>query len=273
LLLRLCYLAVDPCRFRGKFIHRTSSNSSSPSIDSSIGFILYVTFCIFHSIVVSPTSPQRGDSFSDPSSLVSNVRLHPLHRVPKSSIDSSFGYSNATSASSTVSSSPLQVLKGGITSPIHVSSLVLQPRLHPLHRIKFIKLFLESSIGQSSLSPSLPCHLVLKGGIVSDSPIHAFILDLSPKHFVRFIFVCRPPTIIDVQDIRSRDSTLVFKALPRSFFFQASSSDCLITLPQDSRLTVITAFFSQFLLSVGIPARIGLCDVGTPSLKGGIEGY
>jgi hypothetical protein len=224
LLLRLCYLAVDPCRFRGKFIHRTSSNSSSPSIDSSIGFILYVTFCIFHSIVVSPTSPQRGDSFSDPSSLVSNVRLHPLHRVPKSSIDSSFGYSNATSASSTVSSSPLQVLKGGITSPIHVSSLVLQPRLHPLHRIKFIKLFLESSIGQSSLSPSLPCHLVLKGGIVSDSPIHAFILDLSPKHFVRFIFVCRPPTIIDVQDIRSRDSTLVFKALPRSFFFKPRPS-------------------------------------------------
>jgi hypothetical protein len=30
---------------------------------------------------------------------------------------------------------PLQVLKRGIVSPIHVSSLVLHPRRHPLHRV------------------------------------------------------------------------------------------------------------------------------------------
>ena len=117
MLLRLCYLAVDPCRFRGKFIHRTSSNSSS----------------------------------------------HPS---------------------------------------IHPSATSCTLLLHP------------------PVSSSVP--QVLKGGIVSNSPIHVFILDPSPKHFVRFIFVRRPPTIIDIQDIRPRDSTPVFQSSPQHhFFFQS----------------------------------------------------
>jgi hypothetical protein len=143
LLLRLRYLAAAPCRFRDNFLHRTSS---LPSIDSVIGFILYVT----------PTS-------------------------------------------STVSLSPLQVLKGGIASD--PSSLVSTVRRHPRFiESKVHQVTLESSIVKSSLSPSLPCLQVLKGGIISDSPIHAFILDpSSPKHFVRFIFVCQPPTLIDAK--------------------------------------------------------------------------
>jgi hypothetical protein len=36
---------------------------------------------------------------------------------------------------------------------------------------------------------------------------------------------CRPPTIIDVQDIRPRDSTPVYKSSPTIFFFKASSLD------------------------------------------------
>jgi hypothetical protein len=103
---------------------------------------------------------------------------------------------------------------------------------HPWSYSLAIRFIESSSSSHSSSHPSvnshcrhLPCHQVLKGGIVSDSRIHAFILDPSSlKHFVRFIFVCQPPTIIDIQDIRSRDSTPVYTVLRT--FFHASSSIC-----------------------------------------------
>jgi hypothetical protein len=58
-----------------------------------------------------------------------------------------------------------------------------------LHRI-----FLKSFPSHLSVNPHcrhLPCHQVLKRGIVYDSPIHAFFLDppSSPKHFGRIASV------------------------------------------------------------------------------------
>jgi hypothetical protein len=62
-------------RFQGSFSSIEPRVTIKSSIDLFIGFILYVTFCILHSVVVSSTSPQRGDSLSDPSPSVSKVRL------------------------------------------------------------------------------------------------------------------------------------------------------------------------------------------------------
>jgi hypothetical protein len=139
------------------------------------------------------------------------------------SITCYFGFS-LFSASSTVSSSPLQVLKRVIVSPIHVSSLV-QPRhpRHPpswLHQISFLKSLPESSIGQTSLSLSLPCRQVLKRGIVSAYPIHAFAFDLpsrSPKHFVRIVF-CQPlhSSMSKIFILRIQ---LPYSSPPHRFFF------------------------------------------------------
>ena len=98
----------------------------------------------------------------------------------------------------------------------------------------------------------LPCHQVLKRGIVSAYPIHAFALD-PPKLTEAF----RPnrlsstSALFDVQDIRSRDSTLVSKSsiapLP-PIFFSKPRPICLITIhATSSRIkiqpTQITVFF------------------------------
>jgi hypothetical protein len=147
------------------------------SIDSFVGFILYVTFCIFHSIVVSPTSPQKGDGFPIHRPSVSKVQLHPLHRVPKSSTDSIHRLI-------LVAVAPLQVLKRGIVSPIHVSSLV-QPR-HPRILAPSHPRFIESKVPQVLprvihwLILAIAPLQVLRRGKVSAYPIHAFALD--PRH-------------------------------------------------------------------------------------------
>ena len=62
-----CYLAVDPCHFRGNSIHRTSKSLQvNPSIPPSVSSS-YVTSAS-SSIVVCPLRPKKGDSLSDPSS-------------------------------------------------------------------------------------------------------------------------------------------------------------------------------------------------------------
>jgi hypothetical protein len=247
-----CYLAVDPCRFRGKIsLYRTSS---LPSIDSFIGFILYVTSAP-SSIVVCPLQVlKRGIAFPIHRPSVSNVRLHPLHRV--------FEFPKSLSSHPSV-------------NPRRYRSLTSPQRGDSLSDPCFILGPTASSSSSPSASsnqfPQVTSRVIHRSILIY--PIHAFALDpsCSPKHFIRIVS-CRPSPLIDVQDIRPRDSTPVFQL----FFFKPRPRFVLeFTLHQDfdSRLTVITAFFSQFLLSVGIPARIGLCDVGTPSLKGGIEGY
>jgi hypothetical protein len=114
------------------------------------------------SIVVSPTSPQRGESVSD--SLPSVSKVH--HQIL--SIEFPSHYYRAIHRLILVVC-PLQVLKGGIVSPTHVSTLVLQPRRHP-HipaSSSSLKSLLESShwsVESSSGTPIL-CYLVIFGTI------------------------------------------------------------------------------------------------------------
>jgi hypothetical protein len=141
-----------------------------------------------------------------------------------------------------VSSSPSLPQRGDSLDPRFI--LVLQSRVvilvSSLHRI-FLKSFFEI-IHRLIVNP-LPCHQVLKRGIVYAYPIHAFALDHpnSPKHFIRIILVVS--TFIDVKDIRSRDSTLVSKSTP-SLFFKPRPSICLITLHR-FKFPQIVVFFTN----------------------------
>jgi hypothetical protein len=143
----------------------------------------------------------------------------------------------------------------------------------PLHRV-FSSHSSNHSIGQSSLSPS-PLQ-VLKRGIVSNSPIHAFILDPSPKHFVRIILVCRPLVTLSTSKVFVLGIQLPYSP-PHRFFFRASSldlsSNSRYLKNQESRLTVITAFFSNSCSPLESRQELAWGNVGTPLLKRGIEGY
>jgi hypothetical protein len=220
------------------------------SIDSFIGYSSSYVTSASSSIVVCPLRPQKGDSLSDPSSF-------DLQKFNSNLSIESPSHSRAIHRLILVTIAPLQVLKREIVSLIHVSSLVLQPRhpRHPLHRINFLKSLLESSISQSSMSLS-PLQ-VLKRGIVSAYPIYAFILDPSPKHFVRIILVLSTSAhFIDVQDIRPRDSTPVFQPSAPFFFSEPRPSICCrIHATSRFKLTVITAFFVPILALLWNPSK------------------
>jgi hypothetical protein len=156
-------------------------------------------------------------------------------------------------------------------SPSAVSGVI-----HPSNLEPPMKSYIDSSIGfilyvtpaSSSIVVCPP--QVLKRGIVSDVLIHAFALDpqLLAKAFRPNHSCLSTAALIDIQDIRPWDSTPVFQPSAPLFLFRASSlnlSPSRYLKTHDNH-----SFFFQFLLSFGIPARIGLCDVGTPSLKRGI---
>jgi hypothetical protein len=143
-------LAVAPCRFRGN--SPIEPRALRPLI-SFICFIPYVTFCIFHSIVVFPTSPQKGDSISDPSSL--GLQKFIAKSAPSGLRVLQVVIHQAIHRLILVAVAPLQVLKRGIVSLIHVSSLVQPRHLHLLASSNFPQVILESSIGQSLMSQFL----------------------------------------------------------------------------------------------------------------------
>ena len=122
-----------------------------------------------------------------------------------------------------------------------------------LHRI-------QSSSSHSTSHPSVKPHrLSLPSSPQRGDSFRSmsFVLDppSSPKQFVRIFR--RPPSIVDVQDIRPRDSTLVFNVLlARPFFFKPRPSICP-RFTSRSRKSRLFFWFCQFLLSFGIPARIG----------------
>jgi hypothetical protein len=118
-------------------------------------------------------------------------------------------------------------------------------------------------IHQSILTVAIaPCQQVLKRGIVSTYPIHAFALDppsRSLKHFVQIVF--RQPLLSSMSKIFVLGIQLPYSSPPDRFFFSKPGPSICSRIRVTSRfkLTVITAFFfNQFLLSFGIPARIGL---------------
>jgi hypothetical protein len=174
-------VAVAPYRFRGNFVSSNLEPPMKSSIDSFIGFILYVTLCILHSIVVSPTSPQKGDSLSDPSPSLLKFApnpLHPLHRVPKS-------------FSSHPSVNPRRCRS--LTSPQKGDSLsnpcfILGPTTSS-----------SSSVSTSSNQfPQVTSRVIHRSILIY--PIHAFALDpprRSLTHFIRIVS-CRPSHLIDV---------------------------------------------------------------------------
>jgi hypothetical protein len=232
------------------------------SIDSSIGFILYVTPA-FSSLVVCPLQVlKRGIAFPIHRPSVSKVQLHPLHRVPKSlsshpSVNPRH-YRSLTSPQKRESLSDPCFILGPTASSSSVSS-------------KFPQVILESSLGQSSLSLSLRCRQVLKRGIVSAYPIHAFILDPSAKHFVRIILVRRPQSIIDAK-IFVLGIQLPYSSPPHRFFFKPSSLNLFL----NSRyLTIQTHgnngfFFLPILALLWNPGKNWLrATSGRRSSKGG----
>jgi hypothetical protein len=125
-------VAVAPCSFRG-------NSPIEPRASHEVIHRFFHRFhplrysCILQYRRLSPTSPQKGDSFSDPSSFG-------LQKFNSNLSIESPSCSRAIHRLILVAVAPLQVLKRGIVSPIHVSSLVLQPRRHPLHR-NFFKSF------------------------------------------------------------------------------------------------------------------------------------
>jgi hypothetical protein len=152
-------LSPSPRAVSGVITKFLSSNHQAfhPSILSSVSsFTLLLHPPQYRRL--SPTSSQKGDSPSDPS-----PSLQKFNSILSILSIESPSHSRAIHRLILVAVAPLQVRKRGILSPIHVSSLVLQPRhscLHPLHRTNFLKLLLESSIGQSSSIRSMHSLLI-----------------------------------------------------------------------------------------------------------------
>ena len=180
-------------------------------------------------------------------------------------------YPSHPSSHPSVSSSPSLPQRGDSLDPRFI--LVLQPRVvilvPSLHRI-FLKSFFE--IIHRSIVSTSTFSLVLKRGIVSAYPIHAFALDHpnSPKHFIRIILV-----VSTFHHRRQRYSFSGFnsrlKVNSTSFFFsnlvpRFVSSRYIDSSSRKSR------FFLPILALLWNTGKNWLCNVGTPLLKRGIEG-
>jgi hypothetical protein len=205
--------------FRGNSsFHRTLSLqanlSSHPSIFHHRTLLLHLPYRL-----LSPTSPQTGDSPSDSSASPSVSKSS-----PNLSIESQVHSSSHLSVYP-LRYSALLVLKRGIATdpcfyPWSYSLVIISASLNPS----------PSSHSPNQPSVKLPRLLSLpvkssKGGIDSFQSL-SFVLDppSSPKHFVRIVFLSTSFHRRHPRYIRLQDSTLVLQS-SSPVFFQVSSLD------------------------------------------------